>query len=162
MSTATWTMMVLAAALWVVAWRKGDGSHRRGLDGGWRTLRRTLPLLLVSFGIVGYVNALAPQELVRSLIGPGSGWSGLLLAEVLGMLLPGGPYVVFPLIGVLYEAGAGLGQAVTLITSWATQALLSLTFELSFMGWRFTGIRWGLCLIFPLLAGAAAQLLFGG
>lgn len=162
MSTATITMAVLAAGLLLYAWRRRDGSHRRGVVQGWGTLRRTLPLLVVAFVIAGYVNVLSPQDLVRELIGPGSGWQGLLLAEVLGLLLPGGPYVVFPLIAALYQAGAGLGAAVTLVTSWAMLALLTLTFELPFMGWRFTAIRWGLGLVFPLLAGGATQLIFGG
>ena len=102
------------------------------------------------------------ETLVRDLIGPGTGWKGLFLGEVLGMLLPGGPYVVFPLIGILYQAGAGLGPAVALVTSWATQALLSVTFEVPFMGYRFAIVRWGLGLAFPVLAGALAQLVFGG
>jgi hypothetical protein len=42
------------------------------------------------------------------------------------------------------------------------QALLTLSFELPFMGWRFTAVRWGLGLAFPLLAGGVAQLIFGG
>jgi uncharacterized membrane protein YraQ (UPF0718 family) len=63
---------------------------------------------------------------------------------------------------VLYQAGAGIGAAVALVTSWAMLALISVSFELPFMGWRFTAVRWGLGLIFPILAGAAAQLLFGG
>jgi len=142
------------------AWRRGDGSHRRGLVQGWQTLKRTWLLLLVAFLIVGYVNVLSPQDLIQQWLGPESGWSGLLLAEFIGLLLPGGPYVVFPLIAVLYGAGAGLGPAVTLITSWAMLALISVTFELPFMGWRFTAVRWGLGLIFPILAGALAQLLF--
>jgi uncharacterized membrane protein YraQ (UPF0718 family) len=162
MTTATVTMVVLALGLLAYAWWRGDGSHRRGIDLGWKTLKRTLPLLLVAFGIVGYVNALSPQDLVREMIGPGTGWKGLLLGEFLGMLLPGGPYVVFPLIAVLYEAGAGLGPAVALVTSWATQALLSVTFEVPFMGYRFAAVRWGLGLAFPVLAGALAQLVFGG
>lgn len=162
MNTATVTLVVIAAGLLAYAWRRGDDSHRRGVAQGWQTLRRTLPLLIVAFVIVGYVNVLSPQDLVREWIGPGSGWQGLLLAEGLGMLLPGGPYVVFPLIATLYQAGAGLGPAVTLVTSWATLALLSVTFELPFMGWRFAAVRWGLGLAFPLLAGGAAQLIFGG
>jgi uncharacterized membrane protein YraQ (UPF0718 family) len=128
---------------------------------GWHTLRRILPLLVVAFVIVGYVDVLAPQRLVQEWIGPRSGWQGLLLSEVAGILLPGGPYVVFPVIAALYRAGAGLGPAVTLVTAWAMGALLTISFELPFMGWRFTAIRWGLGLIFPLLAGAAAQVMFG-
>jgi len=162
MNTATYFLILLAAGLLAYAWRRGDGSHRRGVMQGWRTLRRTLPLLVVAFAIVGYVNILSPQNLVQAWIGPGSGWQGLLLAEGVGMLLPGGPYVVFPLIAVLYQAGAGLGPAVTLITSWATLALLSVTFELPFMGWRFTLVRWGLGLACPFLAGGIAQLIFRG
>jgi uncharacterized membrane protein YraQ (UPF0718 family) len=161
-NTATVILGTLAAALLAYAWRRGDGSHRRGVIQGWQTLRRTLPLLVVAFVIVGYVDVLAPQRLVQAWIGPGSGWRGLLLGEMAGVLLPGGPYVVFPLIAALYRAGAGLGPAVTLITAWAMQALLTLSFELPFMGWRFTAVRWGLGLAFPLLAGGVAQLIFGG
>lgn len=159
MSTATLILAILAAGLFVYAWRRGDGSHRRGIKQGWQTLRRTLPLLLVAFAIVGYVEVLSPERLVQAWLGPNSGWNGLLIAEGIGMLLPGGPYVVFPLISVLYQAGAGLGPAVVLVTSWATLALISVTFELPFMGWRFTAVRWGLGLIVPLLAGSLAQLL---
>lgn len=162
MNVATITLVVLAAGLWFYAWRRNDGSQRRGLKQGWLTLRRTLPLLLVAFAIIGYVDVLSPQELVQVWLGPNSGWSGILLAEGVGMLLPGGPYVVFPLIAVLYRAGAGLGPAVTLVTSWATLALISVSFELSFMGWRFTAVRWGLGLLAPLVAGGLVQLAFGG
>jgi uncharacterized membrane protein YraQ (UPF0718 family) len=162
MSVATVTLVLLAAALLAYAWRRGDGSHRRGVRQGWDTLQRSLALLIVAFLIIGYVDVLAPQELVRAWIGPGSGWRGLLLAEGAGMLLPGGPYVVFPLIAALYRAGAGLGPVVVLVASWAMLALLNFSFEWPFMGWRFTAVRWGLGLVFPLLAGGAAQLIFGG
>ena len=160
MTVATATLAILAVGLLVYAWRRGDGSHRRGVTQGWGTMKRTMPLLVVAFVIVGYVNVLSPQDLVQAWIGPESGWRGLVLAEGVGMVLPGGPYVVFPLIAVLYGAGAGLGPAVTMITSWATLALVSVTFELPFMGWRFSAVRWGLALACPLLAGIIAQLVF--
>lgn len=161
MTTATLVLAILAAALGVYAWQRGEDSLRRGVVLGWRTLRRTAALLVLAFIIVGYVNVLSPQSLIQTWIGPNSGWGGLLLSEVIGIVLPGGPYVVFPLIAVLYEAGAGIGQAVTMITSWATLALLTVTFELPFMGWRFTAVRWGLGLVVPLLAGGLTYLLLG-
>lgn len=160
MNTAIISMWIIAGALLIYAWKRGDASLQKGVKLAWSTARRNVSLLVVAFIIVGYVNVLSPTQLVQQWIGPDSGWKGLFLAEVIGMLLPGGPYVVFPLIAVLYSAGAGLGPAVTLITSWATQALLSITFELPFMGWRFSAIRWGLGLVVPILAGAAAHLLF--
>ncbi len=162
MRISTITLGVIAFGLGLYAWRRGDDSLRRGIAQGWHTFHRNGLLLALAFIILGYVNVLAPQELVRTCLGPGSGWRGLLLAEGIGMLLPGGPYVVFPLIGVLYEAGAGLGPTVVLVTSWATQALLSVAFELPFMGWRFAALRWGLGLICPLMAGYTTQIIFGG
>ncbi|HEY84843.1 MAG TPA: hypothetical protein G4N96_07005 [Chloroflexi bacterium] len=162
MSIATTVLVLLAAGLFFYAWRRGDGSHRQGIILGWQTTKRTLPLLIVAFALVGYVNVLAPQSLIEQWLGPNSGLTGLILATITGMLLPGGPYVVFPLIAVLYQAGAGVGPAVALISSWAMLGLLSVAFELPFMGWRFSALRWGLGLIFPVLAGGAAQLIFGG
>ena len=162
MTVATVTLGLLAAGLMLLAWRQRDGSLQRAVAQGWQTMRRTLPLLLIAFAIVGYVNVLSPQTLVQTWLGPDSGWSGLLLAEAIGIFLPGGPYVVFPLIAVIYQAGAGLGPTVTLVTSWAALALISVSFELPFMGWRFTAVRWGLGLSVPLLAGLIAQLIFEG
>jgi uncharacterized membrane protein YraQ (UPF0718 family) len=161
MNQATIILGLLAIGTLVYAWRRGDGSHRRGIELGWKTLKRTLPLLVVAFIIAGYVNALAPQEWVRSWIGPNSGWPGLLIGTGAGMLLPGGPYVVFPLIAALYEAGAGLGPTLAMITSWSALALLTVSFELPFLGWRFSVIRVGLGLLIPPLVGLVGRLLFG-
>ncbi len=162
MTQATVLLAGLALGLLLYAWRRGDGSHRAGLVAGWQMLRRTLPLLLAAFVIVGYVDVLAPQDLVQAWIGPSSGWRGLLVGEATGMLLPGGPYVVFPLIATLYQAGAGLGPVLSMITSWSALALLSVSFELPFLGWRFTAVRFGLALAFPPLVGLMGLLLFGG
>lgn len=162
MIIATAILLVLAAALLFYAWRRGDGAHRRGAVEAWLTLRRTLPLLLAAFAVVGYATVLFPREAIEAWIGPQSGWHGLLIAEGAGMLLPGGPYIVFPLIAALYRAGAGVGAAVAMTTSWATLALLNLSFEIPFLGWRFTVVRWPLALFIPAAAGAAAHYFFGG
>lgn len=159
MTQATLILGVLALGLLVHAARHGKASE--GVTGGALTLRRTLPLLLVAFVIVGYVNVLGTEELIQRWIGPESGWTGLVLAAVAGMFLPGGPYVVFPVIGALYQGGAGIGPAIVLITSWAMLALISVAFELPLMGWRFTLVRWGLGLPVPILVGALAQAVWG-
>jgi uncharacterized membrane protein YraQ (UPF0718 family) len=160
MTTATIILWVIAVGLFLFALSKKDGSYRRGAIQGWETLKRNFWILVLAFIIVGFVNVLSPQNLIEKYLGPDSGWGGIILAEGIGMLLPGGPYVVFPLIAIIYTQGTGLAQAVTLVTSWAAVALLTVTFELPFMGWRFTVIRWGLGLLAPLIAGAVVLLFF--
>jgi uncharacterized membrane protein YraQ (UPF0718 family) len=161
MTESTLILFALAGIGLIIAWRRGDGSARRSTEAGWSTFKRTLPLLIVAFIIVGYVNALEPQAFVRTWIGPDSGLRGILIGSIAGILLPGGPYVVFPLIATLYSSGAGMGPTLSMITSWAALALLSVSFELPFLGWRFTLIRFGLGLIVPVLVGAGGMLLSG-
>ena len=66
------------------------------------------------------------------------------------------------LIAAIYQAGAGLGPTLAIITSWSGLALLTISFELPFLGWRFTLLRVGMGLAIPLLVGLAGTFLFGG
>jgi len=160
-SSATLILWCIAIILLIFSWRSGTETLKRGLELAWKTTRANALLILLAFIIVGFVNVLSPEELVTAWIGPNSGWRGIAASEFLGMFLPGGPYVVFPIIDILYQAGAGLAPVITLITSWSTQSLLTISFELPFMGWRFTAIRWGVGLAIPILTGAAALLIWG-
>ncbi|MGD2161523.1 MAG: permease [Anaerolineales bacterium] len=159
MTEATLILVLIALVLVILAWRQSTEQLKLGVQIGWSTLKRTLPVLLLAFIIVGFVNALEPQSLVRTWIGPESGLQGVLIGTLAGLLLPGGPYVIFPLIATLYQSGAGLGPTLAMITSWATLALLSVSFELPFMGWRFSLIRLGLGILIPLTVGFIGNLL---
>jgi len=161
MNSATIILWCIAGALFLYSWKEGTGTVKRGGLLAWETTKQNALLLILAFIIVGFVNILSPDELVKTWIGPNSVWRGILLAESIGMMLPGGPYVVFPLIAILFEAGAGLAPVITVITSWSTQSLLTISFELPFMGWRFTVIRWSIGLFIPLFSGVAALLLWG-
>jgi uncharacterized membrane protein YraQ (UPF0718 family) len=161
MSPATIILWCIALLFFFLSWRDSPDTLKRGGSLAIDTTKKNALLILMAFIIVGFVTVLSPDKLVQTWIGPSSGWRGILLAEMVGMLLPGGPYVVFPLIAILAQAGAGLAPIITLIPSWSTQSLLTISFELPFMGWRFTVIRWGIGLFIPLLAGFLALLIWG-
>jgi uncharacterized protein len=161
MNTATIILWIIAAVLLFFSWRAGQETLKKGWEFTWKTTRQNALLIFLAFIIVGFVNVLSPVDLITSWIGPNSGLSGILSSEFLGMLLPGGPYVVFPIIDILMQAGAGLAPVITLITSWSTQSLLTISFELPFMGWRFTAVRWSVGLLIPFLTGLTAALIWG-
>ena len=161
MTSATILLWVIALILFFVSLRRGTEAVKKGLNLSWKITRGNSILIILAFIIVGYVSELSPEKLITAWIGPDSGVGGILTAEFLGSLLPGGPYVVFPIIAILNEAGAGLAAIITLITSWSTQSLLTVGFELPFMGWRFSLIRWGIGLLIPLVAGMTALLIWG-
>lgn len=128
-------------------------SHHSGLPA-----RDILLLLLVIFLFTGYGNVIITLGVEQAWLTPGKLWQGILLAEVAGLLLPGGPYAVFPLAALVYEAGFGIGPAVTLITSSVMLALPTIIFEIPFLGPGFTAKRIGLGLAFPVLAGVLAHI----
>lgn len=161
MTLVTIVLLAMALILGFIAYRRGDGSHRTGLVRGLKLLISLLPLLISAFLVAGFIEVVVPRSLVEAWLGESAGFKGLLIGSVSGALLPGGPYVTFPIIASVYRAGAGLGTTVSFITGWATWGLGALAFELALMGPRFSVVRISVTALFPPLAGFLAQLLFG-
>jgi uncharacterized membrane protein YraQ (UPF0718 family) len=71
--------------------------------------------------------------------------------------VPSGPIVSFPLVVVLWKAGAGLPQLVAFLTAWSVFAFHRvLIYESTLMGWRFVALRLVASLVLPVLAGVLA------
>ena len=127
-----------------------------------RELVIRLPLALLA---ASFLSQILPRAIVGGAIGPDSGVLGLFLATAVGSILPGGPFVAFPLAVSFYDAGAGLPQLVALLTSWSTIGVIRIVaFEWPMLGPRFVALRVGVTLLLPALAGAiaAAILALGG
>ncbi len=117
------------------------------------------PLLLGVFIIVGFAEELVPREFIAQLLGGKSGMRGILLASGLGMLTPGGPFVSYPLVATLYQAGAGIGPLVAFVTAWSLGSVSRLPLEVGIVGIRLTAIRLASSLIFPPVAGLIATII---
>jgi uncharacterized membrane protein YraQ (UPF0718 family) len=86
--------------------------------------------------------------------GEGSGMKGLTLATAAGALTPGGPFVQFPLIASLWQAGAGVGPVTAYLISWTLIGINKLfIWEVPVMGWRYTLAKTVACLAAPILIG---------
>ena len=109
----------------------------------------------------GLIEVLLPAALVRTWLGTEAGLRGPIVGSIAGAFMPGGPYVVFPIMATLYRAGASLGTTVSLVTGWALWGVVTVAFEIPIMGPRFSAIRIGISLLMPTLAGFLAQALFG-
>lgn len=155
-------MAAVAAGLLTVAYFKGEQAHILGLKIGGRTFLEVIPLLLMSFAVAGLVQALVPREIIVSWLGEEAGIRGIFIGSAAGAVIPGGPYVVFPIIGSLYRAGAGIGPMVAFLVAWALWGLSRLPYEVALVGPKFALIRIVSTLIFPPIAGLIARTFFGG
>ncbi len=167
------TSFVLALGLWVlVAVLAGFVLRNRGVyavkESGKFALvvgKALLPRLIFALLAASFLAQLAPQAMIASVLGRDSGLIGILLASVVGGLLPGGPMTSFPIAVFMWQYGAGVPQMVALLTGWSVFAFNRVVaYELPIMGWRFTAVRLASALILPPLAGlfaAAATMLLG-
>lgn len=160
-----WTMLTLTGvALVLAAVALGQGGSRMVFDGlvsGGQTLLSVIPLLLAAFLLAGLVRTLVSREVVERWLGSSSGWRGIILACLGGALLPGGPYVYYPIAGAMLQSGAGLGVLMAFITAKNLWSVPRLPYEFAFLGTRLTLIRYGLTLVVPPLAGLLTEALFG-
>ncbi|KUO63093.1 MAG: hypothetical protein APF84_11235 [Gracilibacter sp. BRH_c7a] len=159
MITALIILFVLAAITSVLAYKKGDGSHRKGFKIAQKTLISMWPLLIIAFLMAGFIQVAIPPDLIRSWLGAEAGLRGVLIGSIAGALIPGGPYVAFPIIASVVNAGAGLGTAVSFITGWAMLGMGAIPFELAIIGSRFMFLRLALVLIIPPLSGIIVNLI---
>ncbi len=153
------TVVVLLMATALAGHRHPEVAHRQVWTLGWHQLRPLLVRLPVALVAASFLAELLPQAWFATVLGSASGITGILAASLLGGLLPGGPSVSFPLVLVLFRAGAGTPQMVALITAWSVLALHRvLAFELPMMGWSFVWRRWLVSLLLAPLAGTIAML----
>ena len=77
-------------------------------------------------------------------------------------MIPGGPYVVFPIAANLYRNGAAAGPLITLISAkMLVSPIRTLTYELPLLGWPLTLARLLPALVLPPLLGLLGHWLFG-
>jgi len=158
---ATAVLVVLAVVAAGAAHRQDPAKARGGALAGLRMLRGMLPLLVAAFFVAGMLAVALPTQLVHRFLGGASSVLDVVIGSVAGGLIPGGPYVSFPIIAAIHQAGASLAATVAMVTGWAVWNLGLLSFELALVGPRFTLIRVSATLLLPPLAGFATHLLFG-
>ena len=132
-----------------------------GLNSGLSILWTSVPLLVASVLTAGMIQALVKEEVVKHWLGSQSGWRGLLLACLAGALIPGGPYVYYPIAGALLKTGAGMGVLVAFISAKNLWSFSRIPLEIALLGPEITFTRFWITLAAPPFLGFLAELLFG-
>ena len=155
-------LCIFAGILIAIAYSmKGWRLPVSGLWAGGKMFWEIAPRLLLGFTLSGLIQVLVPVEYIARTLGEGSGLKGVIIAMVAGTLAPGGPYVNFPLVAVLYKGGAGVGPLATFLTAWGVIPLnRALVYEMPLLGTEFALARYAACLVFPLLAGMITPVIF--
>lgn len=155
--------IVVALLTLVLAWvvyQRGEGEQWVAIKDGGLQIIKIFPILAFAIIMAEFMKILLPQELIMNWLGPTSGAKGLWIGTAIGVIMPpGGVVVLYGIVGGMLKAGAGMGVMVALITSYNLMALHRLPFEISFLGWRFTLLRFSAVLFLPPIAGFLADMI---
>lgn len=150
-------LLGLAAILSVVALRRHDGTFEAGLATARKQAKSLAFRVPVAVLSAGFIAPIVPRELISGNVGPDSGIGGILIASVVGGVLPGGPMVSFPLALVFLQNGIGIPQLIAMMTGWSLFALhRMLIYELPLLGFQFVKVRLVSVAMLPPLAGVFA------
>jgi len=153
-------MGVIAVALVIIAYVKGNNLHIEGLKAGGNILLDVLPMLIFAFIIAGTLPLLIPSDVISNWLGADSGIRGVFIGTAVGGFMPGGPFTAMPIAAGLLQAGASIGTMVAFMTGWSLWAITRMPIEIGLMGWKFTAIRLACTFLFPIIAGLLANLFF--
>lgn len=162
-------MMLAAAIIWPAVlvcvwllWRGPPARAARALETArYQGLFMGLRFPFAMLG-AGFVATLLPEQLVGEFLGGESGWRGILLASLVGGLVPSGPIISFPLTLALAKMGVGVPQLVAFLSAWSVLSVhRMITWELPLLDLRFNVARYAASLVLPPLSGGLAALLMG-
>ncbi len=152
-----WTAAIVLACATLV---RSPELFTKGLGFGLGQFRTTLPLYPLAILAAGFIAELIPPDIAASWLGAEAGFKGILAASVVGGFIPGGPFISFPIALAFFKAGAGVPQAVALLTGWSVIAVHRVfVWEIPVTGVAFAVVRFTSSLILPPIAGVLAALI---
>ncbi|HMI88960.1 MAG TPA: permease [Polyangiaceae bacterium] len=126
-----------------------------------RLLRSVWVELALGFMLAGLVDVLVPTAQLVKWLGAERAGRGILVAWGAGLLIPGGPYVLFPLMASLFGKGVAAGPLIALISAKTlVSPIRMLTYEAPLLGWPMTLARFVPGVLVPPLLGVVGQWLF--
>ena len=152
------SLVVLTAVLGFV---RDSTLPLRGLMASVKLVRGVWLELLFGFILAGLLEVLIPQPVLSRWLGGEHLGQGIVVGWAAGLVIPGGPYLFFPVAANLFRSGAAPGPLIALLTAKTlVSPIRMLTYEAPLMGWPLTLARFIPGVLLPPVMGVLGQLLF--
>ena len=107
----------------------------------WEFLKEMLIALPVMFILIGLFDVWVSKEKVQKHIGNSSGVKGILLVMLLAFVQAGPLYAAFPVAYILKKKGTSSVNIFIYLSSYSMAKVPMLTFEIGFLGLKFSLLR---------------------
>lgn len=154
-------LLVLTASAGLFAFLKDRSLPLQGLYASGQLFGNVWIELLLGFIIAGLLEVLLSPSEITAWLGAESPARGILVGWLAGLVIPGGPYLLFPIAANLWKSGAAPGTLIALITAKTlVSPIRMLTYEAPLLGWRLTLARCLPALFLPPIMGILGQWIF--
>jgi len=119
----------------------------------WSFLKEMLIALPVMFILIGLFDVWVSKEKVQKHIGDASGIKGVLLVMLLAFVQAGPLYTAFPVAYILKKKGTSSVNIFIYLSSYTMAKVPMLTFEIGFLGLKFSLLRLFLSIPIFILIG---------
>jgi len=142
MDASFYILLGLTVAVLAFALVRDPTLALRGFQSSGRLFSGVWMELALGFVLAGLLDVLIPSPVLSRWLGDEHLGQGILVGWAAGLVMPGGPYLVFPVVANLLKSGAAPGPLIALLTA---KTLVSpvrmLTYEAPLLGWPMTLAR---------------------
>ena len=125
-----------------LAFGKDASLPLKGLQSSARLFGSVWIELALGFILAGMIDVLVPAASISRWLGAGKLHQGVLAGTAAGLVMPGGPYLFFPLAAKLFADGASPGALIAFLSAKTlVSPVRTLTYEAPLMGWPITLAR---------------------
>jgi len=104
-------------------------------------------MLTPIFICIGLMDVWIDRDTMIKIMGEKSGFKGMIVALLLGVVTAVPLYALLPVAGVLLKKGSRISNVLIFLCASASIRIPLLLFEISSLGWQFTFTRFGLNII---------------
>ena len=145
--------IILAAVgvyLYLFLTRPADA--RESLFGGLKTFGGLLTLILAAVLLASAIKTLIPAEVIQQHLGAEAGLKGVITGGLLGGLIQGGPYGVYPIIRGLQEEGMSIAAVLAMLIGYGAIGSDRIAYGITFFESRIIAIRVAVGVLLTVLA----------
>lgn len=107
----------------------------------WMFFKEMIVFLPFMFILIGLIDVWFPKEAVERHINQDSGIKGMFLVIILAMFQAGPLYGAFPVAHLLWKKGSSIKNIFIYLGAFSTLKIPMLSFEIGFLGWKFSLLR---------------------
>lgn len=143
----------LAIISLIISFIKDKSKTKKAIVLGLQSFENVLPQFLCIIITVGILLSFFTTDTISKILGANSGFTGIILADIIGAITMMPTFVAFSLGNTLLLNGAGYSQVATLVSSLVLIGLMTLPLEIQYIGKRAALLRNLIAFIFSIIVG---------